>query len=166
MLMYDVQSNTWTEQSLPPQESGEQYGGLMYAFAHKGSIVVMYSSGLVFHRGTGSDPNNWSLFNLDVASDAVYGGAAHADAACRGAARGHAAAGLRRAAPGPRGAGASAGARASLRASGDAAGRGGAARRLASTGLRASGDAAGRRGAARAHAAAARLRGTGARARR
>ena len=73
MLMYDVQSNTWTEQSLPPQESGAQYGGLMYAFAHKGSIVVMYSSGLVFHRGTGSDPNNWSLFNLDVASDAVYG---------------------------------------------------------------------------------------------
>ena len=73
MLMYDVQSNTWTEQSLPPQESGAQYGGLMYAFAHKGSIVVAYSSGLVFHRGTGSDQNNWSLFDLDVASDAVYG---------------------------------------------------------------------------------------------
>ena len=73
MLMYDVQSNTWTEQSLPPQERGAQYGGLMYAFAHKGSIVVMYSSGLVFHRGTGSDQNNWSLFDLDVASDAVYG---------------------------------------------------------------------------------------------
>ena len=73
ILVYDVQSNTWTEQSLPPQERGAQYGGLMYAFAHKGSIVVMYSSGLVFHRGTGSDPNNWSLFNLDVASDAVYG---------------------------------------------------------------------------------------------
>ena len=72
-LVYDVQSNTWTEQSLPPQERGAQYGGLMYAFAHKGSIVVMYSSGLVFHRGTGSDQNNWSLFDLDVASDAVYG---------------------------------------------------------------------------------------------
>ena len=68
-LVYDVQSNTWTEQSLPPQESG----GPMHAFAHKGSIVVAYSSGSVYQGGTGSDPNNWSRIHLDVAPGAVYG---------------------------------------------------------------------------------------------
>ena len=74
MLMYDVQSNTWTEQSLPPQESG----GPMHAFAHKGSIIVAYLSancgpGSVYQEGTGSDPNNWSRIHLDVAPGAVYG---------------------------------------------------------------------------------------------
>ena len=69
MLMYDVQSNTWTEQSLPPQESG----GLMHAFAHKGSIVAVYSSGSVYQGETGSDQNNWSRIHLDVAPGAVYG---------------------------------------------------------------------------------------------
>ena len=61
MLVYDVQSNTWTEQSLPPQESG----GPMHAFAHKRRIVVVYANGSAFHRGTGSD--DWSRFDLDDA---------------------------------------------------------------------------------------------------
>ena len=73
MLVYDVQSNTWTEQSLPPQESGAQYGGLMYAFAHKGSIVVMYSSGLVFHRGTGSEWSRFDLADVRAGENAVAG---------------------------------------------------------------------------------------------
>ena len=69
MMMYDVQSNTWTEQSLPPLEGGN----LMHAFAHNGRIVAVNSSGSVYQGGTGSDPNNWSPFDLDVASDAIYG---------------------------------------------------------------------------------------------
>ena len=61
ILVYDVQSNTWTEQSPPLDEGGD----VMYAFAHKRRIVVVYANGAAFHRGTGSQ--DWSRFDLDVA---------------------------------------------------------------------------------------------------
>jgi len=52
MLVYDVQSNTWTEQIPPPYGDG----GAMHAFAHKSEIVVVKKTGPTLHRGTGSDP--------------------------------------------------------------------------------------------------------------
>ena len=63
MFVYDVQSNTWTEQSPPLDEGGD----VMYAFAHKRRIVVVYANGAAFHRGTGSDPD-WYPFDLGVTS--------------------------------------------------------------------------------------------------
>ena len=48
MLMYDVQSNTWTEQSLPPQESG----GPMHAFVDNDLIVSVHRHNLTFYHGT------------------------------------------------------------------------------------------------------------------
>ena len=70
MMMYDVQSNTWTEQSLPPLEGGN----LMHAFAHNGRIVAVNSSGSVYQGGTGSDPNNWSPFDLDMVAQGMTHG--------------------------------------------------------------------------------------------
>ena len=67
--VYDVQSNTWTEQIPPPCD----FGRATHAFAHKGSIVAVYSSGSVYQGETGSDQNNWSRIHLDVAPGAVYG---------------------------------------------------------------------------------------------
>jgi len=68
MLMYDVQSNTWTEQSLPPLEGGN----LMHAFAHNGRIVAVNTNCTAYHRGTGSDPD-WHPFDLDVTSGVDHG---------------------------------------------------------------------------------------------
>ena len=65
--VYDVQSNTWTEQIPPPYEG--VLGSAMHAFVHKGRIVVVESNrqrGVAFHQGTGSDPNHWSPFDLDM----------------------------------------------------------------------------------------------------
>ena len=68
VLMYDVQSNTWTEQSLPPLEGGN----LMHAFAHNGRIVAVNTNCTAYHRGTGSDPD-WHPFDPDVTRGAFYG---------------------------------------------------------------------------------------------
>ena len=68
MLVYDVQSNTWTEQSPPLDEGGD----VMYAFTHNGRIVVVYANGTAFHRGTGSDPD-WYPFDLGLTSGPDHG---------------------------------------------------------------------------------------------
>ena len=71
-LVYDVQSNTWSEQEQygdPPYEPGHN---VMHAFAHKGRIVAARDSGWAYHRvaGTGSD---WSRFDLDVEPGIING---------------------------------------------------------------------------------------------
>ena len=63
MRAYDVQSNTWTDLVRPPWQDCN----VMHAFAHNGSIVVVYANGTAFHRGTGSDPD-WYPFDLGVTS--------------------------------------------------------------------------------------------------
>ena len=71
-LVYDVQSNTWSEQEQyedPPYEPGHN---VMHAFAHEGRIVAARDSGWAYHRasGTGSD---WSRFDLDVEPGIING---------------------------------------------------------------------------------------------
>ena len=68
--VYDVQSNTWTEQIPPPCD----FGRATHAFAHKGRIVVVERSGAAYHRGTGSDPNHWSPFDLDMVAPGMTHG--------------------------------------------------------------------------------------------
>ena len=69
--VYDVKSNTWTEQIPPPCA----FGRGTHAFAHKGRIVVVErGSGAAFHRGTGSDPNHWSPFDLDMVAQGMTHG--------------------------------------------------------------------------------------------
>ena len=71
-FVYDVQSDTWTEQRPPPDEARDLQasivagsGDIMHAFAHDGRIVVVKESGSAFHRGTGSA--DWSPLDLDIA---------------------------------------------------------------------------------------------------
>ena len=67
--VYDVQSNTWTEQIPPPCD----FWSATHAFVHKGRIVVVETSGVAYHRGTGSDPNHWSPFDLDMVTQPLAG---------------------------------------------------------------------------------------------
>ena len=53
-MVYDVQSNTWSQ--LPDPAIGRWDHGAMHAFAHKGRIVAVDSSGNAEYRGTGTDP--------------------------------------------------------------------------------------------------------------
>ena len=69
-MVYDVQSNTWTE--LPDPPLGRFCAETLHAFAHNGSIVVVYANGTAFHRGTGSDPD-WYPFDLGVTSGPDHG---------------------------------------------------------------------------------------------
>ena len=77
-LVYDVQSNTWTElrSQLPAPPTGRWDHGSMHAFAHEGRIVAIDSSGDAVYRGTGTDPSadvfwppNWRQFDLDMSLD-------------------------------------------------------------------------------------------------
>ena len=68
--VYDVQSNTWTEQIPPPCD----FWSATHAFVHKGRIVVVERSGAAYHRGTGSDPNHWSPFDLDMVAPGMTHG--------------------------------------------------------------------------------------------
>ena len=70
--VYDVQSNTWTEQTPPPCA----FGRATHAFVHKGRIVVVErgSDSVAYHRGTGSDPNHWSPFDLDMVAQGMTHG--------------------------------------------------------------------------------------------
>ena len=58
MMVYDVQSNTWTEQQGPPYE---RTAGVFSAFAHNDRIVALNEAGSAFQRGTDS---GWSRFDL------------------------------------------------------------------------------------------------------
>ena len=90
MMVYDVQSNTWTEQQGPPNQNAhgapppqQGYGGggygappphriMMNAFAHNGRIVTVNMNRTAFQCGSGSDPN-WSRFELDVVPGIIEG---------------------------------------------------------------------------------------------
>ena len=61
-MVYDVQSNTWTELPDPPIARWDQHG-VMHAFAHKGRIVAFDQSGSAFQLGTDS---GWNRFDLDI----------------------------------------------------------------------------------------------------
>ena len=63
--MYDVQSDTWTEQIPPPYVGPGHDSNMANAFAHNGRIVVVHKSGVAFHRGTGSDMI-WSPLDLNL----------------------------------------------------------------------------------------------------
>ena len=71
MLVYDVQSNTWSNQLKPPYQGAGV--NVTYAFAHKGRIVAVHTNGCAFQRGVGSD---WSEFDLDMAPGITRGVAA------------------------------------------------------------------------------------------
>ena len=60
MLVYDVQSNTWTEQQGPP--AGRTL--VINAFAHNGRIVALNEAGSAFQRGTGSDRSRFDLADV------------------------------------------------------------------------------------------------------
>ena len=75
-LMYDVQSDTWTEQPVASYDGQ----GVMHAFAHKGRIVAVNARGTAFHRGTGTDPSadvfwpaHWRRFDLDMTPGIFHG---------------------------------------------------------------------------------------------
>ena len=67
MMVYDVQSNTWTEQQGPPNQDRI----MMNAFAHNGRIVAVNMNRTAFQRGSG-DPD-WSRFELDVVPGIIEG---------------------------------------------------------------------------------------------
>ncbi len=89
MMVYDVQSNTWTEQQGPPNQNAhgapppqQGYGGggygappphriMMNAFAHNGRVVTVNMNRTAFQRGSG-DPD-WSRFELDVVPGIIEG---------------------------------------------------------------------------------------------
>ena len=61
-MVYDVQSNTWTELPDPPLS---RFGACtLHAFAHNGRIVAFNQSGSAFQLGT---HGGWYRFDLDVA---------------------------------------------------------------------------------------------------
>ena len=68
MLVYDVQSNTWSNQPKPAYRLAVD---VKYAFAHKGRIVAVNSTGSALQLGTGSD---WSRFDLDVGPAILHTG--------------------------------------------------------------------------------------------
>ena len=68
MMVYDVQSNTWTEQQGPPYE---RTAGVVNAFAHNGRVVTVNMNRTAFQRGSG-DPD-WSRFELDVVPGIIEG---------------------------------------------------------------------------------------------
>ena len=68
MMVYDAQSNTWTEQQGPPNQNRI----MMNAFAHNGRIVTANMNRTAFQCGSGSDPN-WSRFELDVVPGIIEG---------------------------------------------------------------------------------------------
>ena len=77
-MVYDVQSNTWS-QLLDPG-IGRRDHGAMHAFAHEGRIVAVDSSGNAKYRGTGTDPTNdvfwppdWRDFDLNMARPIIHG---------------------------------------------------------------------------------------------
>ena len=67
MMVYDVQSNTWTEQQGPPNQDRI----MMNAFAHNGRVVAVNMNRTAFQRGSG-DPD-WSRFELDVVPGIIEG---------------------------------------------------------------------------------------------
>ena len=69
-LVYDVQSNTWTEQQGPPYQ--DLRSQCINAFAHNGRIVTVNANGVAFQRGSGSD--HWSPFDFDL-PEKTYGAA-------------------------------------------------------------------------------------------
>ena len=70
MMVYDVQSNTWTEQQGPPYE---RTAGVVNAFAHNGCIVALNGAGSAFQRGTGSDWSRFDLADVRAGENAVAG---------------------------------------------------------------------------------------------
>ena len=70
MMVYDVQSNTWTEQQGPPYQ--DLPSQCINAFAHNGRIVTVNANGVAFQRGSGSD--HWSPFDFDL-PEKTYGAA-------------------------------------------------------------------------------------------
>ena len=68
MMVYDVQSNTWTEQQGPPNQDRI----MMNAFAHNGRVVAVNMNRTAFQCGSGSD-SNWSRFELDVVPGIIEG---------------------------------------------------------------------------------------------
>ena len=77
LMVYDVQSNTWTELPGPPYDQSTY---AMHAFAHNGRLVAVNTSSSAFHRGTGSDPSadvfwpsHWGHFDLDMAPGITRG---------------------------------------------------------------------------------------------
>ena len=64
MFVYDVQSNTWSNQPKPPYQGAGVY--VKYAFAHKGRLVVVNSSGSAFQLSVFD--SGWYRFDLDVHS--------------------------------------------------------------------------------------------------
>ena len=70
MMVYDVQSNTWTEQQGPPYE---RTAGVVNAFAHNGRIVALNGAGSAFQRGTGSDWSRFDLADVRAGENAVAG---------------------------------------------------------------------------------------------
>ena len=69
MFVYDVQSNTWSNQPKPACRGAVV--DVKYAFAHKGRIVAVNSTGSALQLGTGSD---WSRFDLDVGPAILHTG--------------------------------------------------------------------------------------------
>ena len=70
MMVYDVQSNTWTEQQGPPYE---RTAGVFSAFAHNDRIVALNEAGSAFQRGTGSDWSRFDLADVRAGENAVAG---------------------------------------------------------------------------------------------
>ena len=60
-MVYDVQSNTWTE--LPDPPLGRFCAETLHAFAHNGRVVAFEQSASAFQLGTHGD---WNRFDLDV----------------------------------------------------------------------------------------------------
>ena len=69
-LVYDVQSNTWTEQQGPPYQ--DLRSQCINVFAHNDRIVTVNANGVAFQRGSGSD--HWSPFDFDL-PEKTYGAA-------------------------------------------------------------------------------------------
>ena len=67
MMVYDVQSNTWTEQQGPPNQDRI----MMNAFSHNGRIVAVNMNRTAFQCGSG-DPD-WPRFELDVVPGIIEG---------------------------------------------------------------------------------------------
>ncbi len=70
MMVYDVQSNTWTEQQGPP---AARTLAVFNAFAHNGRIIALNEAGSAFQRGTGSDWSRFDLADVRAGENAVAG---------------------------------------------------------------------------------------------
>ena len=70
MMVYDVQSNTWTEQQGPPYE---RTAGVFSAFAHNDRIVALNEAGSAFQRGTDSGWSRFDLADVRAGENAIAG---------------------------------------------------------------------------------------------